>query len=484
MNCNWKIIYSKYEGPQKRALELISEEIGRYIAREPGIYSFGTVACEQSGDIAAENTIILGTYGDNRYFGDYLSPEDIPENGYVVRVTDNPLNPDVKLALICGYSPREVFYAAADFTDDYLTKAIPIFDSLPLVHELFRHKLPDYSISTAPKIKTRSIFTWGHPISDYREYFKNAARLRLNQVIVWNDFLPINSAEITEYAHSYGIELIWGFSWGWSTDCSAARLDDLPALKDAIIREYNEAYKKIAPDGIYFQSFTGLRDDTIGGKRISLAVTELVNMTAGELLKSNPGLKIQFGLHATSVREHLEDISRVDKRIEIIWEDCGSFPYKQLSAMNGSAVYDDTCEYEKNEAFTDKISSLRGGEALGLVYKCQVTMDWSRNRFKHQAGHYIMGKAHRKTIENDTVLLKPMWHFFQSDWLENGINAYRLTRRIQEKTAGNVNMCMAGMFSGGIWFPTALCAQIFWDCHEPYEEILKKVTGRGCVEMV
>ena len=77
-----------------------------------------------------------------------------------------------------------------------------------------------------------------------------------------------------------------------------------------------------------------------------------------------------------------------------------------------------------------------------------------------------------------------MWHFFQSDWLENGINAYRLTRRIQEKTDGNVNMCMAGMFSGGIWFPTALCAQIFWDCHEPYEEILKKVTGRGCVEMV
>lgn len=107
------------------------------------------MACEQSGDISAENTIILGTYGDNKYFGDYFSPEDIPENGYVIRVTDNPLSPDVKLALICGYSPREVFYAADDFTDDYLTKAIPILDSLPLVHELFRHKLPDYSIPTA-----------------------------------------------------------------------------------------------------------------------------------------------------------------------------------------------------------------------------------------------------------------------------------------------------------------------------------------------
>lgn len=48
------------------------------------------------------------------------------------------------------------------------------------------------------------------------------ACMRLNQLTLWNDHLPLNAADIIAYAHSYGIEVIWGFAWGWSTNCAAS----------------------------------------------------------------------------------------------------------------------------------------------------------------------------------------------------------------------------------------------------------------------
>ena len=54
------------------------------------------------------------------------------------------------------------------------------------------------------------------------------ARQGLNQVILWNDFAPLNAEEIVEYAHSFGIEVIWGFALGWTEGhCeSVTSLDD------------------------------------------------------------------------------------------------------------------------------------------------------------------------------------------------------------------------------------------------------------------
>ena len=63
----------------------------------------------------------------------------------------------------------------------------------------FRRYLP-YFYSEVPDHKRRSIFTWGHPINDYRNYIENMARLKLNQLIIWNDFVPINAKEIIDYA--------------------------------------------------------------------------------------------------------------------------------------------------------------------------------------------------------------------------------------------------------------------------------------------
>ena len=481
--CNWKIIYAFYSGPEKRAVDLIYKEMGFYLLREKGEYSFRSMSCEKVGCMLDKNAVVIGTHANNALLRRYISREEIPTGGYVVKVIDYPEQPDIKLALICGDSEVEVFYGAVDFVDDYFAYAIPVHDNMHLAHELFLEKLPDYYVSTAPCIKTRSVFTWGHPINDYRAYIDDLARMRLNQLIIWNDYLPINANEVVDYAHSYGIKVIWGFAWGWSTDCALADLKNLEQLKDKIIKTYRDTYANSGGDGIYFQSFTELLKDEINGMRISKAVTYLVNITARELLDEYPDLHIQFGLHATSVKAHLEDIACVDSRVEILWEDCGSFPYKQLSAISGKAEYDNTCNYEENIAFTDKMIHLRKNGGLGLLYKCQVTMDWSRHRFVHQPGPYVMGNMSEFVRREDKAIIRPIWRFFQAEWIENGKYAYDLTRHIYKETKGDITMCLAGTFIEGDWFPTALSAQMFWNCQEPYEALVKRVMLRHSVTM-
>lgn len=481
---NWKIFYSSYEGPEKRAVELLYREMGRYLLRDAGVYSYHTIACEAEGEVAIGNMVVVGRYSENSLLQKYLIKSEIPKQGYVVKVMDHPENPEFKLALICGDTPAAVFYGAVDFVDDYFAMATPVFDAyIRLRNELFQHPLPDYYIATAPEFKTRSVFTWGHPIADYKEYFANLARLKLNQVIIWNDYLPLNAEDIVAYAHSFGIEVLWGFSWGWEFNCSSNGIgsDGLEALKDQIIEKYNRTYKEASGDGIYFQSFTELSEDNIGGVRISQAVTDLVNRTASAILEENPHLHIQFGLHASSVRDHLIDMAKVDSRVEIVWEDCGGFPYKAWQReVNGFQSLE---AYKVQYEFADKIIDLRDSGELGIVYKCMLTMDWSRNRVTHQQGPYVMGNVSEDTAKSDEDIIRKIWRFYSAEWMESGKYAHALTRHIQEKTGGSVNMCMAGMFSGGIWFPTALCAQMFWNCHEPYEEIRKKVLNRNWVKI-
>lgn len=144
-------------------------------------------------------------------------------------------------------------------------------------NELFTEPLPDYEQAFAPKVPVRNIFTWGHPITDYREYIDNMARLRFNELIVWNDFVPLNAREIVDYAHEYGIRIVFGYAWGWSRTCGATDITRLDALADEIVATYERDYAPLGLDGIYFQSFTEMNEDRIGGRLVAEVVTEFVN---------------------------------------------------------------------------------------------------------------------------------------------------------------------------------------------------------------
>lgn len=462
---------------EKKAVELIYKEMGALILRDQGQYTIHVLECEKAETaIIDKNSVVIGLYNENLIIQRYIERTEIKEDGYVVKVIDNPEMEGLKLVLITANDPAALFYGAVDFVDDYFVKAAPQHGGLHIADEIFEGNLINYYNSSAPVIKTRSVFTWGHPINDYRDYIENMARLKLNQLIIWNDYVPLNAKDVVNYAHEFGIDVIWGFAWGWSRKCANIDISSLDNLAEKIIKTFEEQYRDLGGDGIYFQSFTELQTDKIGDKLIAEVVTDFVNTVSGKLLDRYPDLFIQFGLHASSVKDHLEFISKVDERIEIMWEDCGSFPYGYHPIVN------DEKEFEKTVEFTDKILTLRDNGLVGMLFKGFMTLDWSR--FVHQKGPFVLGGSSPRVIQHDIEMLKPIWRRLQSGWLQNGEYAYKMAQHIFEHGNKKVTIGMAGQFAGGTWFPEALCAQILWECDKPYAEIFNKVSKRRSVDIV
>jgi len=470
---NWKIVYNNYSGLEKKALELIYKEMSGLILRDDGVYTLHTLECSKAGCDLDKNAVIIGVYSENEIFSKYITEDEIPADGYVVKVINNPENEDLKLALITGNRGIDVFYGAVDFVDDYFVSAIPHNGAVPMSEKLFEAVLPDYYKASAPKVKTRGVFSWGHPINDYRNYIENMARLKLNQLILWNDFVPLNADDVVDCAHEYGIELLWGYAWGWDTDCKKTDITNLDKLSDEIVSEYERNYSKIKGDGIYFQSFTELAEEYIGDRLIADAVVELVNMTAQKLLKKYPELHLQFGLHAMSVKNRLNFIEKVDRRVEILWEDCGSFPYDYYPVVKSEE------EYKNTVKFTDDIIALRDFGRTGLVFKGYMVMDWSR--FVNQSGRFVLGNNSEKIIKHDIDMLTPAWHNLYADWFKNGKYLHDMINHVVSEYNDGINLCMAGLFSGGIWLPQAVSAEMMWNCDGEYEDILNRVYKRRCI---
>ena len=204
-------------------------------------------------------------------------------------------------------------------------------------------------------------------------------------------------------------------------------------------------------------------------------VTDFVNETSDALLSLYPNLHIQFGLHATSVKDKMKYLKNVDSRVEILWEDCGTFPYHYEPEVKTREAFEETLK------FTEEIINLREVNPIGLVYKGQMTMDWFK--FINQCGPYVLGRESKEVIKNDYDMMKPIWRVFQAEWMQYGEYAHEMTNKILELTGGNVNMNLAGTLSGGIWFPFAMTAQLFWDCTIPYKKMREMVLRRHCLEM-
>ena len=53
----WKIIYSSYEGIEKKAINLLSKEVGKNLIRENGVYRIYVLPCEKEGAVVLKKCI-------------------------------------------------------------------------------------------------------------------------------------------------------------------------------------------------------------------------------------------------------------------------------------------------------------------------------------------------------------------------------------------------------------------------------------------
>jgi len=326
----------------------------------------------------------------------------------------------------------------------------------------FRDGFSPWSVEEAPRVTRRGLWTWGHVVYDYQGYLEHMAQLKLNEVVIWNDFAPLNAAEVVDYAHALGIRVVWGYSWGW--DCySLPNLSDpdvRSGILDGIVERFQSEYASLPGDGIYFQTATETSLDALGGVPIAVAAVRLVNEAARRLLALKPGLELQFGLHATSVRGHMDEIAKVDPRVRIVWEDGGAFPYAYLP--------ENLSDRAGTLAFTDEICRLRAKGGVGVVTKGIICLDWTD--FHHRAAPERIGEADEAAITARMREVLPVMKMIQSYWLKNGGELYRHAR-VLAGTAGSQVLALVedGLFSRRVWFPVALFADCLWNPERSFE---------------
>lgn len=459
------IAVSGLESPlRQRAVGALSEALTDYTNEYP------ICTDEDNTEVLSEcRCIYIGTRRDC----DFIRRRGLtlPEHaeGYCISVKDDTV-------VIEGCDEAGVLYGCLDFYNKYIT----LFEfphNLDMYRvNIFEHSLPDFEYSSYPSVKNRGIWTWGHVLYDWRQFIDNMLKLKMNTLVVWNDFVPVNAREMVEYAHSCGIKLIWGYSWCWGVECAKSFGTATEQMSEEIFRQYERDYADLGGDGIYFQSFTELNTQKIGDMLIAEAVTEFVNKTAARFYEKYPDLELQFGLHATSVNENLSFIKDVDKRIRIVWEDCGSFPFSYIPA--------DTADFDKTMDFVKEISYLRGkSDKLGFVTKGFTKLDWSN--FEHLNGPVYAGKSSKRIKRERIERKSKIWKYLQSYWLTECDKAYTAVRTAAELKNDDLYITPLvedGCFEENIMYPVALFAEMLWDCRTPLKKLINEVALRDYID--
>ncbi len=457
------IIYGERKnGVQKKAIAVLSELLSEFTVDYPACFSH-----EEKPEGEEYRYIYIGTKGNNPYIREKADNALTHKEGYSIRVENDSV-------WIEGYDDAGVLYGCMDFYNKYIVRQ-EYPGKKPFRMNPFEGELEDYCCLSFPAVQNRGIWTWGHVIYDYRDFIDNMVRLKINTVIVWNDFVPVNAAEMVEYAHDCGVKILWGFAWLWDTDCRKFSIGNLGGMAEEIFRTYEKEYAAVGGDGIYFQSFTELGTDTIDGMVIAEAVTAFVNETAELFYEKYPGMELQFGLHATSVRNKLEFIEKVNPKIRIVWENCGAFPFSYFP--------ENVETFAETKDFVKKIAVLRGEEdKFGAVTKGFTQLDWST--FVHADGPMLVGNSGPYLKQNRIDRKKKIWRYLQAGWLANADKAYEMVREMAEVKKGDLYITALvedGMFEENCMYPVALFSEMLWDNEKKLTDMMREVGLRSYV---
>jgi hypothetical protein len=303
----------------------------------------------------------------------------------------------------------------------------------------------------------------------------------MNLLTVWNDCPPLNCRELIDYAHSRGVRVLLGFHWGWGlADLDLGRDEDRHHIRKHVLKNYAENYRHLGMDGIYFQTITEHDNLETGGRSTAELACDLVNETAADLWDTDPDLYIQFGLHATSIRERYTDLEPLDNRVTIAWEDAGLIPYSYAPVVKAAkakwlGTLDETVEYSK------RLATFRPGTEFAMVPKGWLNIRWGED-FEHH-GPFVLGERSRAFIRRRLEERRPLWDRRNAHWLRYYPAAARFYREILDcrpPTMTVTGLVEDAMFEEEIQPAVALFAETIWNPKRSDDDILKRAMSPCC----
>ncbi len=482
----WRIIFGAYDGVERFALDELQRSVQAFLPYVIGVHK----ADGRSPTGHEYNLILVGTAGNNPLIAELAAGKaiSIPDatEGYCVACVKSPWSAERKVLVVAGHDAAGVLYGVEDLCARVLSVhrvrkgSIGVMaDYWPQVREGF-DGMSEFAFSESPAIARRGIWTWGYVVYDYRRFLDNMARLRMNTLIVWNDCPPLNAAQFLQHAHDCGVKVIMGFHWGWGhEDIDIANPDHAAAMRKEIVARYQKDYAGLDIDGIYFQTLTEHDKTRIGSRSLAAVVADWVNTIARGLYEVKPDLYIQFGLHATSIRDDYSDLRGLDERITVVWEDAGVLPYAynpdEMSYPNHADWGPAWQSHEGTLEYSKKLATFRPGSEFAMVPKGWSKIRWGEE-FEHH-GPFIIGERRKDWIRRRLEELQPRWDFANTAWLRNYPLAMRFYREIL--ACGSPRMLVAGLVEDGLFEEAiqpsvALFAQTIWNPNRPEAEVLDR----------
>jgi hypothetical protein len=468
----WKIAYGSYEGTRRFAVNELQRVLQQYLP-----YVIETRPATQL-DPTGANVVLVGTAAENRLIAELeakgLIQHPRQPQSYTIACVKSPWQQDMRVAIIDGADESGVLFGAVEF-NKRLSAVIP--DDPERVRSAL-DSLPFFSATEAPVIENRGLWTWGYVIYDYRRFLDNMARLKMNRLTIWNDTPPINSKELIQYAHDRGIQVIFGFHWGWGTKLNLASSKDLATVKEQVIKEYEKNYRGLGLDGIYFQTLTEHNHTVQGGRSVASLAARWVNEIAAPLLRENPRLRIEFGLHATSIQDHYPDLRSLDPRIVITWEDAGVTPYSYEPGITvaKSQEKDRPADPSATIEYSKKIATFRPGSEFAMIAKGWTTLRWN-DEFEHHAP-FILGERSRSFIFKRAQERQPRWDSVNARWMVYFPVALRFFCQLRQTVKSP--MTVQGLIEDGlleerIQPSAALLGEMLWNPTRSPDEYLRSI---------
>lgn len=462
----WSISYGSYESVEAYALRELQRVVQLafpYVVR---------TLPRDSERPADDHLLVIGTPDGHPFIRDLVERRfvEVPREagGYAIRSAASPWNPMCKLVAIAGRDAAGVLYGVQDFCARMHPFGLTQMSD-PVRRRAAFDQLGDFdNHGDYPRIADRGLWTWGYVIYDYRGYLDAMARMRMNMLTIWNDVPPVNIGEVILYAHERGIRVVLGFSWGWG-DCKPADLarpDFRARIKAEVVERYRREYRHLSLDGIYFQTVTEHSQQEVASRTMAAVACEFVNDVARALLEERADLSIQFGLHASSIKEHYKDLAALDPRVTIVWEDAGALPYEYTPKADPAGIAA-ALDYSR------KLATFRPGTPFGLVPKGWFCLQWADEFEQH--GPFVLGERHPWYIAERERLIRPRAECVDRLWLglyPRAAHFYREMLALKPSSMLVTGLVEDACIETRIPLSVALFAQTIWNPCRSDDEIL------------
>ncbi len=474
LGTRWQLQFGSYEGVERFAVNELQRMVQIYLP-----YVLAVEPVEGKDPKSQENLILVGTAENNPRIAELIESGRLSAprgpQGYSIASFASPWKEDQRVIAIAGFDPAGVLYGVEDFNaralerthdDDGQSKQRIAFD-----------RIDPFAINEMPLIEYRGIWTWGYVIYDYKRFIDNMARLKMNTLTIWNDCVPLNCREIIDYAHSRGIRVILGFHWGWGyANLDPNKAEDREWTKNEVATNYTRNYRHLGMDGIYFQTFTEHNDLEMGGRSTAALACEWVNEISAALFEIDPELRIEFGLHATSIGGRYTDLKPLDKRVTITWEDHGTLPcsYDPFDPPMTSTDPRPQASYEATVDYAKKLATFRENREFAMVAKGWITLKWP-SEFEHH-GPFILGERDHDFIARRLQDRQVRWDLVNALWARNYPLAARYYREVLECKPSTVSISALvedGMFEEAIQMSVAMFAQTVWDPYLDEKDLIE-----------